>query len=64
MRLALTVPLLALALGCGSKVDRERMNDPGPPPDTGGGKGLPAMKSPGEGGPAFTAPPKVGTKPK
>jgi len=57
--------LLALwCLGCGKAADRERMNDAGPPPDTGNGKGLPAMKPPGEGGQPFSAPPKVGTKPR
>lgn len=61
MRRILLAALAAAALGgCESKTNRERMNDAGPPPDTGNGKGLPAMKPPGEGGANSSMPPKAG----
>lgn len=60
MRPTLMALLLAFAAGCSSSATPARVNDAGPPLDTGNGKGLPAMKPPSEGGKPFTEPPKVG----
>lgn len=48
------------AVGCGNET---KVTNVGPPVDTGGGKGLPAMKPPGEpGGSDGTVPKPPGTR--